>query len=233
MPDLEPLHLVWFKRDLRIFDHVPLREAAKRGPTLCLYVYEPEVYGGETFDGAHLEFLNQSLLSLEAALAHRGGRLIYRVGEMLGVLEALRQAHPLAALYAHEETSDWVGFGRDRRVRAWARARRVPFYEFPSSGVVRARRLPPEVWREHAQASLSGPPLAPPARIVSPASVPRERFRTPWELGLPPTQKVLPTAGEAAARETLTSFLTVRGVGYRGGISSPAFTGRRCRCSRE
>ncbi|ADI15382.1 FAD-binding domain-containing protein [Truepera radiovictrix] len=203
MPHCEPVNLVWFKRDLRVADHAPLREAARRGAVLCLYVYEPEVYGAETFSGAHLELLNQSLLSLEAELAARGGRLVFRVGEMPAVLEALHRDLPLAALYAHEETGDWASFERDRRVRAWARSRGVPFYEFPSAGVVRGARLPP------------------PARLVAPAAVPAERFRTPWELGLAPSPQNLPTAGEAAARAALESFLTVRGRGYLGGISSP------------
>ena len=37
------MHVVWFKRDLRIHDHRPLLEAAARGDVLCLYVYEPEL----------------------------------------------------------------------------------------------------------------------------------------------------------------------------------------------
>ncbi|MFZ9965204.1 MAG: deoxyribodipyrimidine photo-lyase, partial [Terrimicrobiaceae bacterium] len=37
----EATQLVWFKRDLRVEDHRPLAEAAKRGPVVCLYVYEP------------------------------------------------------------------------------------------------------------------------------------------------------------------------------------------------
>jgi deoxyribodipyrimidine photo-lyase len=33
--------LVWFKRDLRVADHRPLVEAARRGPVLPLYIVEP------------------------------------------------------------------------------------------------------------------------------------------------------------------------------------------------
>ena len=55
------IQLVWFKRDLRINDHVPLVEAAKRGPCLGLYVYEPELIEAEDSDAAHLNFVNQSL----------------------------------------------------------------------------------------------------------------------------------------------------------------------------
>ena len=34
--------IVWFKRDLRIHDHVPLAEAARTGPVLPLYIVEPD-----------------------------------------------------------------------------------------------------------------------------------------------------------------------------------------------
>ncbi len=39
------LQVVWFKRDLRIVDHTPLAEAARRGPVLPLYVAEPDYWG--------------------------------------------------------------------------------------------------------------------------------------------------------------------------------------------
>lgn len=32
------MQVVWFKRDLRITDHAPLRAAALAGPVLALYV---------------------------------------------------------------------------------------------------------------------------------------------------------------------------------------------------
>lgn len=36
--------VVWFKRDLRVVDHAPLHQAALRGPLLCLYAIEPELW---------------------------------------------------------------------------------------------------------------------------------------------------------------------------------------------
>ena len=41
---MEPVHVVWFKRDLRVADHAPLIEVARRGPVLPLYVVEPELW---------------------------------------------------------------------------------------------------------------------------------------------------------------------------------------------
>ncbi len=224
MPRPEPLHLVWFKRDLRLHDHAPLVAAAKHAPVVGLYVYEPELTTDPEFSAAHLEFINQSLLELEANLAERGGRLIYRVGQMTGVLERLHDEHGIAAMYAHEETGNAVTFGRDERVRRWAKVRGVPFHEFPNGAVVRGRKhetVRGEAWREHWYGTVQKPVLPPPRRLVS-SPVPTERHRTPWELGLKPTWKDLPVAGEQAARETLGSFLTRRGVTYARDVSSPA-----------
>ena len=38
------VQIVWFKRDLRVNDHRPLRLASERGPVLPLLVVEPELW---------------------------------------------------------------------------------------------------------------------------------------------------------------------------------------------
>ena len=58
--------LVWYKRDLRVSDHSPLVAAAKRGPVLCLYIYETDVIGAEDFSSRHLLFINDSLAHILA-----------------------------------------------------------------------------------------------------------------------------------------------------------------------
>lgn len=55
------LHVVWFKRDLQLFDYAPL---------VGLCVYEAE-YGDAGFDAAPLEFINQSFSSINLCQASR------------------------------------------------------------------------------------------------------------------------------------------------------------------
>ena len=38
------VEVVWFKRDLRIHDHEPLTLAAKKGPVLPIYIFEPDLW---------------------------------------------------------------------------------------------------------------------------------------------------------------------------------------------
>jgi len=73
--------LVWFKRDLRVADHSPLVAAARRGPVVCLYIYEPELIEAEDFSRRHLLFINDSLAGLDARLRSLGSRLLIRRGE--------------------------------------------------------------------------------------------------------------------------------------------------------
>ena len=61
--------LVWFKRDLRIHDHVPLREAAQRGPVLPLYIAEPAYWQGADTSARHWEVLRESLVGITRRFA--------------------------------------------------------------------------------------------------------------------------------------------------------------------
>ena len=109
--------VVWLKRDLRIHDHRPLVEASRCGPVVCLYVYEPEIYGSDEFDPAHLGFIDQSLEDLDGRLRAIGGSITYRVGSMPDVMDRLSSEIEIDAVHAHEETGLRVHRLRDAGVR--------------------------------------------------------------------------------------------------------------------
>ena len=57
--------VVWFKKDLRTFDHLPLIEAAKTGnKVLCLYVLEPERLELDDVDLIHIEWELENAIEL-------------------------------------------------------------------------------------------------------------------------------------------------------------------------
>ncbi len=221
------LHVVWFKRDLRLSDHAPLFEAARRGPTLCLYVYEPELYNEEV-DASHLEFINQSLLDLDTKLSDVGGRLTYRVGEVTQVLETLHAQLGPFTLWSHEETGNALTYRRDKRVKAWTKARGVRWAETPQPGITRGlkdRRGWGDTWRRQMRERLAPTPL----HISAVKEVPAEAIRTPVDLGLPPsTKNEARLGGETQARGELRTFLAYRGRSYYREMSSPERAQRAC-----
>lgn len=223
--------MVWFKKDLRLRDHAPLHEAARRGPVLPLYVYEPEQLEHEEFDGHHLSYLNACLRELGEGLAGLGAPLVIRRGEVTGVLEQLSREVDIAGLWAHEETGNMVSFRRDLRVHAWARSRGVRFAEVPQNGVVRRLKSRGhggqdswnDLWEERMSASLLPVPTA-----LDGVRLPSLGVLGHGELGVPLSSKVIPAGGEREAQATLDSFLTVRGVNYMREMSSPLTAEQSC-----
>ncbi len=219
--------VVWFKRDLRVSDHAPLWEASRRGPVLCLYGYEPELYNEEV-DASHIEFINQSLLDLDVRLSELGNKMTYRVGEVTQVLEALRAQLGSFTLWSHEETGNALTYRRDKRVKAWAKARGVRWVEVPQPGVTRGlqdRRGWGDTWRRQMKVRLAPTP----SHLAPVPGVAPEVVRTPVDLGLPPSSKVeARLGGETQARLELKTFLSHRGRSYYVEMSSPESARRAC-----
>lgn len=225
------VQVVWFKKDLRVRDHAPLVEAARRGPVVPLYVYEPEQLRHEEFGGHHLTYLNDGLRELDEHLRALGTPLVIRGGEAVSVLERVREevtrrGLSLGAVWAHEETGNGVSFARDRRVRAWAKGRGLPFHELPQNGVVR-RLKSRDVWADTWEARMNADVLPPPPNVFGP-DLPSEGVRSHAELGVPLDAKLVPPGGERAALDTLDSFLTGRGVNYTREMSSPVTAESAC-----
>lgn len=221
-----PIHIVWFKRDLRIADHGALAGAAERAATdggvvLPLYVVEPGLWAGPDMAARHWGFVADSLAALRADLAALGQPLVVRVGEIIAVLDDLCAGGRVAGLYAHQETGNGWTFARDRRVRAWAKARGLRFDEPRQSGVIRslAHR---DGWaarwdRFMAQAPWPTPGALQPVDRLDPGTIP-----TADALGLraDPCPQRQP-GGARAGLDLLDSFLDRRGRSYRWAMSSP------------
>ena len=86
--------LVWFRRDLRAFDHAALYQALSTSRAVhCVFVYDTDILRGLPRDDRRLRFIHASLASLDAGLRQLGGYLIVRHGsapqEILALAEEL------------------------------------------------------------------------------------------------------------------------------------------------
>jgi deoxyribodipyrimidine photo-lyase len=229
------VQLVWFKKDLRVFDHKPLSLAAASGEVLCLYVIEPEVIFAEDFDPSHQLFINQCLLDLHKNLTTIGGALLVMRGDLPAVFADLKSKITFEKIWCHEETGNDITYKRDLRVQAWCKANGVVYEEIPQTGVIRRLRNRDgwsKKWFERMGEDLTPTP----PRIYAPA-LPVASDLQPGEIpslariGLPPsTRPGAQIGGEALAQAELQSFLYARGKNYRFEMSSPV-TGEKS-CSR-
>ncbi|HQO30237.1 MAG TPA: deoxyribodipyrimidine photo-lyase, partial [Accumulibacter sp.] len=72
--------LVWFRRDLRDYDHTALDEALRRARQVyCVFVFDRQILDALTERAdRRVEFIRQSVSELDAALRARGGALLTR-----------------------------------------------------------------------------------------------------------------------------------------------------------
>ena len=215
------LHVVWFKRDLRVHDHAPLLAAVTSGaPVLPLYIFEPGFWALPEHSRRQFDFLMESLQSLDEALKARGSALCLRVGEATQVFAELHKRHGIAAIHAHEETGPQWTFDRDRAVQRWAVKAGVALREQPQNGVIR-RLNGGEGWARRWESVMlaprvKAPDLLPPTNIPTGEWPIAEDFRLPAD-SCPKRQP----GGRAEGVELLRSFIAARGRRYRTAMSSP------------
>lgn len=227
------MHIIWFKRDLRIRDHAPLMKAIERARAtstgvLPFFIVEPSVLHHADYDPHHWTFTRECLLELREMLASRGQPLVVRTGEAVEVLETLRQAHPISGLWAHEETGNGLTFARDKAVRRWARAHHIPFTEIPQTGAVRGLH-DRDQWARLWEIRMTQPLLSTPTHIPGVPDIDMGNIPSHQELGLQPAPvESLQPGGETVAWKTLESFLYQRGANYTRAMSSPLTAENEC-----
>lgn len=218
----QPIQVVWFKRDLRIRDHWPLVQAAKAGPVVALYCFEPSQVQQPDYAARHHGFIVESLAELQHDLGKLGVRLLLWRGEACSALTAIREQAAVAGLWSHQETSNLAGFARDKQVATWCKTHGTVWTEFPQAGVVR-RLASRDAWASHWEAFMAAN-IAPLPDAIEPAKLdlPSHRILDASELGLPDADiPARQTGGRRPAVAVLAEFLQERASSYRGGISSP------------
>ena len=223
-----PIHVVWFKRDLRVKDHAALAAAALNGlPVLPLYIVEPDYWQQPDTSARHYNFIHECLIGLRDDLAALGQPLIVRTGDVVTILARLNRQHPIAGLYAHEETGNAWTYARDKAVAAWARHANVPFHEYAQNGVIRSIKTR-DGWARNWDSVMSQPQIAvpqlTPVEGVDPGQIPNAD-----ELGL--AHDISPSVQSGGRKQALVQlgkFLTVSGLPYRRAMSSPSAGALHC-----
>ena len=211
--------LVWFKRDLRLRDHVPLVHAATSDACAGVYIIEPEWLASPEFDSQHLDFVLQCLAPLRAALAQRGLPLLVRVGSVLPVLESIQREFRFTHLLSHEETGSGWTYQRDIAVSQWCKAHQVHWQEWAQTGVVR-RLQHRGGWSKRWTTLMDQPRLAPPQRFAG-ATLDLDDLPTLNTLGIAAHGRPIQAGGERAAWDVLNAFVHGGAMGYRRALSSP------------
>ena len=99
-----PAALVWFRRDLRDYDHAALDAAADAGRVYCAFVFDREILDVlPARRDRRLHYIRESLAELDRALAARGGGLIVREGMARAEIPRLARELGVSAVFANRD----------------------------------------------------------------------------------------------------------------------------------
>jgi len=221
-----PLHIVWFKRDLRLADHAPLREAISKGkPILLLYIFEPGLMTHPDSSLRHWRFVWESLMDMNRRLPNGKVCILYRPAKDAFVY--LDEQYDIQAVYSHQEIGVRFTYDRDLELAHYFRGKSIPWKEFPHSSVIRGLRSRKN-WKKHWEDTLNAPQEQPDLkalRCIHPGNDDRDRLAMPIRTRHPDFQP----GGATAAWKYLRSFFhDERILGYSRLISKPLASRRAC-----
>lgn len=98
--------IVWLRRDLRLHDNPAIDAAARRGGEIYLVYIDETSETRRAAGAATLWWLDKSLRALSAEVAARGGRLLFRRGEPLEILNQMIEATNASAVYSNRRYGD-------------------------------------------------------------------------------------------------------------------------------
>ncbi|WP_172797498.1 FAD-binding domain-containing protein [Bacillus sp. FJAT-27445] len=203
------MNIVWFRRDLRTNDHLPLFMAAKVGEVLPIYIIDPSFWQEGTLSARHFSFVLESLEDLSSSLSELGGTLCFAIGEAKPIFQRLQAEYGSIRLYFHKDT--WDSNACDQ---GWLIKSGIPFEEIIPFPFGEESASSKRMWlRAMEEAGKIVPPV-----IKSPPMRPDWLFTSTSKLaGFPVKGELIPTAqpgGERYAMETLNSFFESRYVNY-------------------
>jgi deoxyribodipyrimidine photo-lyase len=213
--------LVWFRRDLRAFDHAALHHALTSSKSVhCAFIYDSTILDGLARSDRRVDFIHASLAELDAELRQLGGCLLARHGDPVEAIAMLAAELEVDAVFVNDDYEPQAT-ARDAAVRErLARDGRTMFsYKdqviFEKSEVLTLAQQTFSVFTPYKNAWLKRMaaepacvdpwPVEPHAAQFAPAP-PEARLPTLEEIGFTPAAMPIP-AGMSGAAALFEDFL--------------------------
>lgn len=228
---MQKVSIVWFKRDLRLTDHQPLKSAIESGDRLLLlYCFDPELIQDPHYDLRHWRFVYESLQDINQCLKPLGHRVEMIYAPFRSLLHTLTDHYFINTIYSHEESGLQITYDLDIWVSRFCQERGIAWQEFMYNGVLRGAKnrqhwvkdwhgiMKETKWQPDLRA-LTTIELSDELKAKFGKAVPKE-----FQIPNPKFQK----GGASMAKKYLKTFLTERVANYSKSISKPEESRKGC-----
>ena len=229
--DMEPIHIVWLKRDLRLEDQCPLHHALlSNRRVLLIYVFEDILIEDPHYSSRHFDFIKQSIVDLNDQLKHHNSMVLSCKGGIIKVLESISKKYRIEKILAHQETGVMTTYKRDLELIQWCKERHIYFEEHLQQGVFRGMKNRTnwlKKWNQLMNESIHPIPLKRESFISVRElnDLARELIPVKLDTNTHPLRQV---GGTTNALRYLNSFFENRYRNYQKHISKPDLSRRSC-----
>jgi deoxyribodipyrimidine photo-lyase len=223
--------IVWFKRDLRLTDHLPLFNAScSVNPIILLYCFEPSIMQAQDSDVRHWRYVWQSLQDINRYLKGIDKTPIsIFYADAPKVFDHLLKHYHIETVWAHMETGNSLTFERDKRVAKLLSDAGVDFKEYPQNGVHRGR-INRKNWNKEWLTFMQQPilPIAIERLNTLLIDVPKQWNTDQMDSAIKATNSNFQQGGFIEANRVLKSFVSHRHTWYAKHISKPRESAESC-----
>lgn len=222
------ISIIWFKRDLRIFDNQALSMAVNNSDfVIPLYIFEKELWSQPDLSFRQYQFLCQSLDDLNQELIKIGQELVIKTGDACKIICDLIKEFDVTALYSHQETWNFWTYQRDKKIAKYLKELGISWFEPKQNGVVRLlkdRNQFSILWYHFMNSQIISAPIK-----LNKINIVSEKIPTSQELNLKNDLILQPQqGGRVEGIKLLESFLNFRSVNYQKDMSSPVTAFKNC-----
>lgn len=126
-----PLRIMWFRRDLRLFDNAAF-DAALSGQdsVLPIFIFDRQILDKlENKKDRRVEFIYRTLLEMQQLLKKKGSCLEVYYGQPTEVFQALMKKYTVVAVYTNHDYEPYA-IERDEKIGAELQKKGIPFLTF-------------------------------------------------------------------------------------------------------
>lgn len=215
------MNIIWFKRDIRIYDNEALFEGLQK-EALCIYIFEPSVSHHYDWDVRHWRFIYQSLMDLKK----KGLEVLILYGEAIDIFKTLHEKYHNLQVFSHMETGNDLTFSRDLILKKYFKQNDIRWREYQNNLVIRGlkdRTGWDARWIKKVKSPLFERPNLKNAISNSDCKRIEELYPLPSDLkaNLHKIDKQMVSGGESEAQKVLEDFLKNKIEKYWGAISYP------------
>lgn len=138
MNEREPINIVWFKRDLRLFDNEAIVNALNsKKRVLFLYCFEPILLNDPHYSERHWNFIKESIVDLNRELEAYNSKVLAVQADIIPTINQLLSKFQISDIYSHQETGILVTYERDKNFKRYCKNNLINWHENINNGVQR------------------------------------------------------------------------------------------------